>query len=390
MKRFNQQEIAFIQARACERIGEIFDAMGLDYTERHDYIQAACPVHDGDNPRGMFWAIQSEHWQCKTRGCQTDPVTGPSSSVFGLVRGFMSRKTGKPCSFQKSVHFVAKALGIDGCKIDDNTAQEIEIARILKKNRKRKPKTQDNNVPISTVVSRLEPDQVYYPKRGITAETIARYNISFCKTKGKPMYKRAFFPILDVTGKYVVGWSGRSIYDECEKCGMYHHPNRTPCPDKEYGGVYTKWKHSKNLKGGQCLYNIWFAKHFISKTGTAIVSEGPGDVWAYEMAGIRNSVALLGLNMSRQQRLMLQNAGALTIIGTFDNDKSGIEAMKKLEKDLKYYFRIFCITPDTVKDVGDMLPDDIISKMGPVLQRLSRKKILSGDSVVNNEHLGEN
>ncbi|RLC89026.1 MAG: hypothetical protein DRJ03_00250 [Chloroflexi bacterium] len=377
MKRFRSQDIPFIQARACERVAEVFDALGIDYIERHDYLQAACPVHEGDNQRAMFWAIRSNHWQCKTRGCHCDPVTGPSSSIFGLVRGTMSRKTGKEWGFQQAVKFVAQALGLEQCRADSVTAQDIEIAKIIKRNRKKQNVVQGQGVPLATMVQHLKPDQVYYPNRGISPEIIARYHISFCNTKGKPMYKRAFFPVLDATGRHVVGWSGRSIYDKCPKCGMHHHPERASCPDAQYGGVYTKWKHSKDFHGELCLYNLWYAKPFISKTGTVILCEGPGDVWAYEAAGIRNSVALLGLSMSRQQRLMLQNAGALTVVCTFDNDEAGRKAMRKLDRDLTHYFRVFCVTPDTVKDVGDMFAEDIAAKIGPILQQASRAEMLS-------------
>lgn len=168
---------------------------------------------------------------------------------------------------------------------------------------------------------------------------------------------------------------------------MHHHPERQQCPDDQYSGMYTKWKHSKDFRCEECLYNIWYAKPFISRTGTVILCEGPGDVWAYETAGIRNSVALLGLNMSRQQRLMLQNAGALTIICIFDNDEAGQKAMAKLEQNLTHYFRVFCVTPDTAKDVGDMFTDDIAKKIGPILQQASRADMLSDDYVVGKETL---
>lgn len=387
MKRFNSTSIAFIQDRACERIVEIFDALGIDYIERHDYLQAACPVHDGDNQRGMFWAIRSNHWQCKTRGCHSNAVTGPSTSVFGLVRGTMTSKTNRAWGFQEAVNFVAQALGIEKCNLDDATAQDIEIAKIIKKHRKKQLPAAENRTPLATMIQYLKADQVYYPNRGISLEIIAKYHISFCNTQGKPMYKRAFFPILDATGRYIAGWSGRSIYDKCEKCRMHHHPERSECPDDKYRGVYTKWKHSTNFHAEACLYNVWYAKPFISKTGTVIVCEGPGDVWAYEAAGIKNSVALLGLSMSRQQRLMLQNAGALTIICTFDNDDAGQNAMHKLEEELTHYFRVFCVTPDTAKDIGDMFSDDITKKIGPILEQASRAEMLSDDYGILQENL---
>lgn len=382
MRQFRSHDITFVQDRACERIAEVFDALGIDFIERHDYLQAACPVHDGNNQRAMFWAMRSNHWQCKTRGCHCEPSTGPSNSIFGLVRGTMGRRTGKEWSFQQAVNFVAQVLGLEKCSVDETTAQDIEIAKVIKQHRKKQAATQGKGVPLSTMVPHLKSDQVYYPNRGIPPEIIAKYHISFCNTKGKPMYKRAFFPVLDATGRYILGWSGRSIYDKCPKCGMHHHPERSSCPDPQYGGVYTKWKHSKDFRGELCLYNIWYAKPFISKTGTVILCEGPGDVWAYEIAGIKNSVAVLGLNMSRAQRLMLQNAGALTVVCTFDNDEAGQKAMEKIEKELTHYFRIFCVTLNNMNDIGDMLPDDISEKIGPILQKASRAKMLSDDYLV--------
>lgn len=384
MQRFGANQVEFIQARACERVTEIFDAMGVEFTERHDYIQSACPIHDGDNDRGLFWALQSNHFECKTRGCHRDPSTGPSNSIFGLVRGTMSRKTGKVWGFHQAVNFVAQALGLEQFGTNKTTAQDIEISKAIKLHRRKSVVKRADGVLLSTVVSKLQADQVYYPNRGVSPEIIAKYHISFCNIRGKQMYKRAFFPILDVTGRYVVGWSGRSIYNECNDCGLRHHPDRVVCPDPEYRSLYTKWKHSKGLRGELCLYNSWYAKPFIGKTGTAIVCEGPGDVWAYEAAGIRNSVALLGLSISKQQRLILQNAGALTLICTFDNDEAGKTAMDRIKEDLQHYFRIFCVTPDTANDVGDMSVNDIARKIGPVLQKTSRAGIFSGDSGTEN------
>ena len=377
MKPFTTRNIPFIQARACERIVEIFDALGCDYVENNDYLQTACPVHGGDNSRGLYWAIRSNHWKCTTRGCQLDPVTGPSSSVFGLVRGTLARKTEQECSFLQAVDFVIQALGLEQCHMNESTAQDIEVARIIKQHRKKQATVKKDGIPLATVIQHLKSDQVYYPNRGVSPEIIAKYHISFCNTKGKPMYKRAFFPVLDITGRRVVGWSGRSIYDKCSECGMHHHPERSSCPESEYRSIYTKWKHSKGFHGESYLYNIWYSKPFISKTGTVILCEGPADVWALEAAGIRNSVALLGLNVSRQQRLMLQKSGALTVVCFFDNDEAGKKATKKITEELIYYFRMFSISPETVKDVGEMFTDEIVKKICPILEKVSRAEMLS-------------
>lgn len=375
MRMFNTNQVEFIQSRACERISEIFDAIGCDYVERHDYLQCACPIHDGNNQRSMFWAIRSRHFECKTRGCHRESITGPSSSIFGLVRGAMTNKTKKEWGFIDAVNFVAQVLGLEKCDVGESTAQDIEIAKIVKQHRRKQSMIQGQGIPLATIVPYLKSDQVYYPNRGVPPDIIAKYYISFCNTEGKPMYQRAFFPILDKTGRRIVGWSGRSIYSKCSKCDMYHHPRKSLCPTAEYRGLYTKWKHSKGFRSELHLYNIWYAKPWISKTGTVILCEGAGDIWALENAGIRNGVALLGLNMSRQQRLILQNAGALTVICAFDNDEAGQKAMKKLKQDLIHYFRVFCLTPSTAKDIGEMIGDDILNEICPILDKASRVNI---------------
>jgi len=372
----NEANIDYIQSRACERITEVLDALGIEYTERHDYLQMACPVHGGDNPRGMFWAIGSDHWECKTRMCHKDPITGPSNSVFGLVRGTMSRITQQKWNFYSAVNFVIQALNLNLQQNSSITQQDIEISKLLKRYRRYKQQPKIEGILLSNMIPILSPDTVYYPNRGISSDIIAKYHISYCGTKGKPFYNRAFFPILDETGRYIVGWSGRSIYEKCNNCKMHHDPSMTNCPDIKYRGLYVKWKHSSNFKADACLYNYWYAKPFIGKTGVAILCEGPGDVWAYEAANIRNSVALLGLNISKKQRLMLQNAGALTVICTFDNDNAGRQALKGLNDSLKHHFRVFCVTPDTAEDIGAMVPSDIAAEIGPILQQTSRTKIL--------------
>ncbi len=42
-----------------------------------------------------------------------------------------------------------------------------------------------------------------------------------------------------------------------------------------------------------------------------------------------------------------------------------------------YYFRLFFITPENAKDVGDMLSGDIKEKILPFMEKISMKKVLS-------------
>lgn len=377
MRHYEPGEVEYIQDRACERIAEILDAMGVEYTEHRDYLQGPCPVHGGDNQRALYWAISTRHWRCTTQHCERGPETGCSNSVFGLVRGVMARKSGKKWSFQQAVNFVAGALGIAEITVSPKTQADLEIDRAIRTFRKRqsmKPNTK--GVPLSEVLSRMVPDTVYYPKRGVSQDVIAKYHISYCSNEKQPFFQRAFFPVLDETGRYVQGWSARSIFERCSQCKM-HHPPDMECSGKGDKHKWVKWRHSSGLRVEQCLYNIWHARPHIAKTGTAIVCEGPGDVWAYEQAGIHNSVAMMGLNLSQQQRKLLQKAGALTLVFTLDNDKAGHKAQSRFLNELQWYFRVFFVSPDG-KDIGETPPDDIRELVLPVLKKVSREGVLGG------------
>ncbi len=376
MKYFNPKECRFIQDRACERIAEIFEALDIEHTIRHDYVQSACPVHGGDNQRAMYWAMQTSHWKCVTRHCEQSPVTGPSSSVFGLVRGTLSNKTEKPCTFQQAVVFVSQVLNLSDVEMTEDTAETIEIAKTIRAHKKKiSEKPQNKGKLLSTTLPHLIPDTVYYPKRGVSTETISRYHISICNDENRPFHNRAFFPILDETGRYVLGWSARSVFDKCFDCNMWH-PKDIACPTKKDWTKYAKWKHSYGFKAEECLYNLWYAKPFIGKYGTAIICEGPGDTWALEQSGIKNSVAMFGLNCSKKQRQLLQQAGALTLVFILDNDKSAREAENRLKKQLIHYFRTLFLTPENANDVGEMVHSDIKTKILPFMKQISMKKVL--------------
>jgi len=374
MKRFNRAETSFIEDRAKDRISEIFDALGLDYRERVDYLQCACPIHQGDNQRALYWAFNLGRFRCTTRQCHNDIVTGPSSSVFGLVRGAMSVRTEKKWSFQKSVMFVAKVLGLEQTTLDEETEEEIEIGKIVRQHKKKQRlKIKDTGNLLSDVVGQLRPDDVYYPERGVSQDIIHRYHISWCDNKHKMFYNRAFFPVLDETGKIVMGWSARSRWKECKKCELYHDPDiECPQPARQY----MKWLHSPGFQSGHCLYNSWFAKHSIGKTGVAIVCESPGNCWAYEQAGIPNSVGTFGVDFKDHQTKLLQKMGAINLIFVLDNDEAGERARKTIEKQLEYYFRLIFYTPDNVNDVAELLPQEIKDRFMPLLKKNSKEGIL--------------
>jgi 5S rRNA maturation endonuclease (ribonuclease M5) len=376
-KPMNSNIIESIQQTANDRVAEIFDALNLDYNERPNYLQCKCPIHDGDNPRSLYWTIPTPHWRCVTRHCERDTITGPSSSIFGLVRGTLSNRLKKPCTFLQAVDFVIKVLGLKYDSKHSVNDESLIIDRTIREYRRKiKVQKPTNAILLCDVLSTLTPDDLYYPNRGIPPDIIKKYHISICRNAQKPFFNRAFFPVLDETGKYVIGWSARSIFDKCEKCNLYHSDTTQKCPDQKYQTLYAKWRHSKDFKTESILYNYWSAKYFIKSGGVAIICEGPGDVWTLETAEIKNSVAMFGLNLSKQQRLLLQRAGALTLVFILDNDDAGKRAIDKLNNELQWFFKLVFIAPNNVNDIGDMLLGEINEQIIPIIQQVSKKKIL--------------
>lgn len=375
MKQFNEAEIKYIQDRACERVSEILDALGVEYFERSDYLQGRCPCHSGDNHRSFYFATRTNHWKCNTKHCHKNPISGNSTSIFGLIRGAMSNKLNRKFTFTEAVVFASTILNLSDLKMDEETVENIEIFKIIKQYKIKKSVKENGLTPLSTMLPSLIKDTTYYPSRGVDDNIIGRYHISSCNRKDKMFFQRSFFPILDVSGKYVVGWSGRSIWDKCGLCKMFHDPTMN-CPLKHKFLFHEKWLHSKGFKKELHLYNYWFAKYNISKTGTAIICESPGNVWAYEMAGIKNSVALMGSSMSKEQRILLQKAGALTLILIMDNDKAGEDCLSTLMEELNYYFRIIPVNLENVNDVAELNSEDIQEKIGKILKDSSKEFLL--------------
>ena len=163
----------------------------------------------------------------------------------------------------------------------------------------------------------------------------------------------------------MVGCTGRSIYDKCNICKSYHDINN--CPSDYESWLHSKWRHNKDFKTQEHLYNMWFAKDFIKSSKTAIIVESPGNVWRLEEAGIHNSVALFGTNLSPKQKMLLDMSGAMSIITIMDNDTPGQEAAKTIiEKCNKIYNTKNIIVPKN--DIAEMTVEEIRSLILPQLE----------------------
>ena len=160
------------------------------------------------------------------------------------------------------------------------------------------------------------------------------------------MSGRAVVPIYNNNYEHAVGFTARATTD-----------------DYKY-----KWIHSEGFQANNYLYNYWFAKEHILKSGVVILVEGPGDVWKLEQNGVKTSLAMFGTDLSEQQLSLLYSCGANSIIVLTDNDEAGMKSAQKINEKCNRLFRMFFPTLSS-SDVGDMHKDEIDSQIKPILDQ---------------------
>lgn len=367
----DQAKLKVLCDQLCDNIEDLLGSLDIQYKNGPKMVSMSCPIHGGDNIGALNLYTQGDsyrgNWKCRTHGCEKVF----KSSILGFIRGVMShRKHGwekdedKTCSFQEAVNYATSFLKAD--------LNDIKISKLSRNKQSFTTAVQyiGNNKPIITptggisraiVRKSLDIPAEYYLNRGYSEDILNKYDIGFCHNPKKEMYNRVVAPIYDDHHEYLIGCTGRSIFEKCTHCSCYHDQNNS-CPDKEKRWLYPKWKHSSNFKSQNTLYNYWYAKDFISKLGYVIVVEGPGNVWRLEENNIHNSVAIFGSSMSDRQKIILDSSGAMTIIVLTDNDDAGRQAAEQIKSKCHKIYRVF-IPTITASDVGDMTKEQISTEI---------------------------
>lgn len=370
---YNQNKIKIICDDLCEDIENLFNVLEInEYRISNKMVTMCCPIHGGDNPSAInLYHVGDSYrgnWKCQTHGCET--VFKPS--IVGFIRGVLSRKKlkwsnpgDKTVSFKESLNFSTSFINKNFDSI------KPKLLDIDKKNFNHIVKHINSNIT-NLESSKIEKHQVrkslkmpceYFINRGYTDTILDKYDIGLCDNPSKPMYSRAVVPIYNYDGKYIVGCTGRSIFEKCKNCLSYHNPMDL-CPSKSDLWKYPKWKHNNGFKSQDHLYNFWYAKKHIQITKKIILVESPGNVWRLEESGINNSVALFGANLSDRQKLIIDSSGAMDIIILTDNDEAGSRAKQQIIEKCKRIYRI--ITPDfDAADIADMSIEEIKKQIIP-------------------------
>lgn len=363
---YSQPKIKAICDEICDNIEPLFDHFGLDYKQTNRMITMCCPIHGGDNPSAInVYPTGDEYrgnWVCRTHNCQH--IFQPS--IIGFIRGILSateknwQKSGDDMySFNDTIDFalkfIKKEIGqIKVCKKKIEKQQFTSTINTITTNLQ----TETTRGPSRTSVRKLlKIPSLYFSNRGFDEKILNKYDVGLCDNSTKEMYNRVVVPIYDNNYEYMVGCTGRSIFEKCNQCKSYHDQTQS-CPEDRDVWKYSKWRHNKDFKTQNHLYNYWFAQKHIKESGVAIVVESPGNVWKLEECGIHNAVGIFGTNLTDRQKMILDTSGAMSLVILMDNDEAGKQASIKIkQKCIKTYNMYF---PQISKaDVGDMTCEEI-------------------------------
>lgn len=373
---YNQVEIKGLCDLVCDKVDVLLDSLGLEYRHTTDsMITMCCPIHGGDNETALNIYYEGDsyrgNWVCRTHGCEKIF----KASIIGFIRGVLSKNQkgwttdgDETCTFFDAIKYAKKIIG-------NQTINESELQRNNEKNSFTQAisriTNKENNVTgkinRSFVCQSLDIPAQYYIDRGYSTEILTKYDVGFCSRPNREMSGRVVAPIYDDKHQFLIGCTGRSIYNKCESCDSYHNPDQE-CPGKDKW-KYSKWRHSAGLKTQNCLYNMWYARPHIQKTNTAIIVESPGNVWRLEENGIHNSVAIFGTNLTDRQKIILDGSGAMKLVLIMDNDEAGIKASQTIIDKCNRTYQIH-VPSITSADVGEMSPEQIKTEIKDFLCRL--------------------
>lgn len=363
---YDQHQLKVICDRLCDNIEYLFEVLELDDIKHNGKMYVGnCPIHNGDNTSAFNLYPDGEHyrgnWKCRSHGC--DKVF--KGSIIGFIRGVISNRKykwqnsgDKTASFSETIKFIENFLGnkVDSIKISSTEIEKKKFAALVA-NVLNSVDKKELLISREHIKKSLEYPCEYFINRGFSQPILNKYDVGICNKPNKEMYGRAVVPIYDHDHKFMVGCSGRSLFEKCHKCGSYHDPN-THCPNQEDKWRYSKWKHSSGFLSQNHLYNFWFAKKHILESSKVILVESPGNVWKLEEAGIHNSVGLFGSNLSDRQKILLDGSGAMTIITIMDNDEAGTNAAQSIFDKCKNTYNIVNIKISK-NDIGDMNSEEI-------------------------------
>ena len=367
----DQAKLNALTSLVVEHLDKIYNYFNIEPSYKNETLmKSSCFIHGGDNTTALNLYYNADirvHYKCRTHQCED--IFG--SSLISLVRGGLSQvrynwkiNGDKEASFNETVEFLLKITEQDfgqihssGTNLDED---KLKFSSLI--NSFTTPEVQNTGISIDLYRDKVEIPATYYLQRGYSIEVLDKYDVGTCKRHKRPLYQRAVVPIYDESGKIILGFSGRSIHPECSKCKHYHDPEKK-CH------FFPKWKHTAGFKKENCLYNYWYAKEHIIKSGVIVLVESPGNVWRLEEAGIHNSVAMFGAYLSNNQKKIIDASGAFSIVCLLDKDEAGKKGTQKIYEQCSKMYRLY--SPQFEQnDIGDIDADVVTSDIKPLISKI--------------------
>jgi 5S rRNA maturation endonuclease (ribonuclease M5) len=280
-------------------------------------ISGTCPVHKGNNTTAFTYYKQSSKWICFTRGCEA--------------------------AYEYGIPGLLKALGVD-CDLSKFEFEYTPPPPITKRPPPFEPVCDLTHFHMLYYGDGIFPS-AYFQKRGYSKQVLERFNVGDCHKKGIKcdMAQRAVAPLFN-TGdlRNVVAYTGRNISRQKR----------------------VKWFHSRFQKT-HTFYNLWNFET-LTDCQTAIIVEGPGDIWRLVEAGYEQGLALLGKGFSKMQQFILKDLGIKKVVLALDNDDAGQAGQAEIKKHLDFCEVLFTDLPNK-KDVGDLSIDQVHHLIGSLL-----------------------
>ena len=374
---WSQARLHLLSRTLSDNFEKIIRYFNLDMRQTSKMYIGTCPIHTGNNLDALNFyhsgtQDQQGNWCCNTRGCEA--VFHPSA--LGFVRGLLSKlecgwtqKGDKIYPFMDTIAWSLKLLGIKDSstlKVDQETIDKDRFISQSKIFNTKRPKGTYTTTR-TQVRKRLDIPAKQFIDMGFSPALLDEYDVGVCTIPNKPMSDRVVFPVYEETNTFMVGCLGRSIWDRCPNCKLWH-PTTIDCPPPTAYQQYAKWRNSKGFVSEYWLYNYWKAYKHIQKSGIVILVEGPKDVLRLEQADIHNSVATFGAKLSDGQKNLLDSSGAFSLILLTDPDEAGIVARETISQKCKQTYNI--ITPELGEDdVGATSESDLQFLLLPLLEQ---------------------
>lgn len=308
--------MAFLEDAEIEAIrsnANIIDIISdyLPLTQKGKNFFGVCPFHDDHSPS---MSVSSEKQIYKCFSC------GAAGNVFTFVQDYEN------ITFIESVKIVANKIGYN-ITIEDtkkpiknaNLYKAMELTEMFYKNNlntafgaKAKQYLEERKISDSIInefnigLSLPEKKSLYnlLEKKGFSNTDLKK--IGLVNIDGADVYdsfvNRIIFPIHNLEGQ-VVGFTGR----------IYNNEN---------AAKYYNSKESEIFKKGQILFNYHRAKDFIKEKHEVIIVEGNMDAIRMYSYGFKNTIALMGTNLTKDHIDILKKLRSKIIL-LMDSDDAG-------------------------------------------------------------------